>query len=97
MRAPVTDSIDAGVKYRYFRVNNLDYTDSFARPVSGDWSSHSLLGMLSYNFGGAVPMPEPIAAPPPPPPPPPPPAYIPPPPPPPPPAPEPLTRPAERG
>lgn len=95
VRAPITDRIDAGVKYRYFRANKLDYVDTFNRAVRGDWKSHSLLGTLSYNFGGAEPMPEPVAAPPPPPPPPP--AYVPPPPPPPPPAPEPVTKPAERG
>lgn len=99
LRAPVSDSIDAGIKYRYFRVNNLRFDETFGRDVEGDWTSHSLLGTIAFNFGGAEPMPEPVAAPAytPPPPPPPPPAYTPPPPPPPPPAPMPMERPAERG
>ena len=98
IRAPVTDTIDAGIKYRYFKVENVGLDDTFGRPVDADWTSHSLMGTIAYNFGGAEPMPEPIAAPAyTPPPPPPPPVYAPPPPPPPPPAPMPMERPAERG
>jgi opacity protein-like surface antigen len=93
IRAPVSDTIDAGIKYRYFNVGNLDFDDAFGRSVDGDWSSHSLLGTITFNFGGSEPMPEPVAAPPPPAPEPAP-VYTPPPPPP---APEPMPRPAERG
>jgi len=94
VRAPITDSIDAGVKYRFFNVGGLNFNDAFGRDVDGDWQSHSLLGTITFNFGGSEPMPEPVAAPPPPAPEP---VYTPPPPPPPPPAPEPVTKPAERG
>jgi len=82
VRAPISDHWDAGLKYRFMNVNNVDLIDSAGRAVSTRWRSHSLLGTLTYNFGGA-PAPVPVMAPPPPPPPPP--VYVAPPPPPPPP------------
>jgi outer membrane protein OmpA-like peptidoglycan-associated protein len=84
VRAPISDHWDVGVKYRYFNVNKLDLVGNGAltgQSIGGQWRSHSILGTLAYNFGGAEPAPEPAA----PPPPPPPPAAPPPPPPPPPP------------
>jgi opacity protein-like surface antigen len=72
--APVSDNIDIGLKYRYFRSQKLHMEDSFA--FTGDpgfsdgiatvgiddrFTSHSLLASLVYNFGA-------VAAPPPPPP-----------------------------
>lgn len=96
VRAPLSDNIDVGVKYRFFNVSNLDFNDTAARDVDGDWRSHSLLGTFAVNFGGgADPMPEPVAVPPPPPEPAP--VYTPPPPAPLPPEPAPQPRPAERG
>ncbi|MDZ7587700.1 MAG: OmpA family protein [Parasphingorhabdus sp.] len=78
IRAPLSDSIDVGIKYRFFNVANVDLVDQLGRDVSTRFRSHSLLGSLIYNFGGepAAPPPPPPAppAPPPPPPPPPPPA-----------------------
>lgn len=96
VRAPLSESMDVGVKYRYFNVSNFDLVDTAGRDIEGKWRSHSLLGTFTFNFGGREPMVEPVAAPPPPPqptyaPPPPPPVYTPPPPPP------PVERPAERG
>jgi opacity protein-like surface antigen len=94
VRAPLSDNVDVGVKYRYFNVNNVNFTDTAGRDIDAKWRSHSLLGTLAVNFGGREPMVEPVAAPPPQPtytPPPPPPVYTPPPPPP------PVERPAERG
>jgi outer membrane protein OmpA-like peptidoglycan-associated protein len=76
IRAPLSDSWDVGLKYRFFNVNNVDLVDSSGRAVSTRFRSHSLLGSLIYNFGGA-PEPTPVE-----PTPPPPPAYVPPPPPP---------------
>jgi opacity protein-like surface antigen len=86
IRAPLTPNWDVGVKYRFFNADNVKLVDSLGRRDETRFRSHSLLGTLTYNFGGVEPMPEPAYVPPPPPPPPPPPrepAYIPPPPPPP--------------
>ena len=80
--APVSDNLDVGLKYRYFRAGRSNGSDDFAFAAgttagSGGvatfdndsrFTSHSLLASLTYNFGAAA------AAPPPPPPPPPPPA-----------------------
>jgi OmpA-OmpF porin, OOP family len=96
VRAPLTDNIDVGVKYRFFNADDISLVSSRGADVDTRFRSHSLLGTLTYNFGGAPePMPEPEYVPPPPPPPPPPPVYVPPPPPPPPPAPD--IRAGERG
>lgn len=77
VRAPLSDSWDVGLKYRFFNVDNIDLVDSGGRPMSTRFRSHSLMGSIIYNFGGAEPAPvvEPPVAPPPPP-------YVPPPPPP---------------
>ncbi len=53
LRFPVGDSVDLGLKYRYFNVPNY----SMINRVDGgkyktDWSSHSLLATLTFNFGG---------------------------------------------
>jgi OmpA-OmpF porin, OOP family len=85
VRAPLNDHWDVGVKYRFFNADDVGLVSSSGADVDTRFRSHSLLGTLSYNFGGAPePMPEPEYVPPPPPPPPPPPVYVPPPPPPPP-------------
>jgi len=81
IRAPLTRNIDAGLKYRFFNASGLDLVDQLGRDVSTRFRSHSILGTLTFNFGGAEPPPP--AEPPAPPPPPPPPAPPPPPPPPP--------------
>jgi opacity protein-like surface antigen len=78
--APVSDNIDVGLKYRYFRTGKLDFNNDFVFAgteggsagtavfgIDDRFSSHSLLASLVYNFGGAG-----VAAAPPPPPPPPP-------------------------
>ena len=63
IRAPLSDSIDVGLKYRFFNVDNVDLVDQVGRDVSTRFRSHSILGTLTFNFGGA---PEPVVAPPPP-------------------------------
>jgi OOP family OmpA-OmpF porin len=63
VRAPLTDNWDAGVKYRFFNVDNVNLVDSLGRGVETRFRSHSLLGTLTYNFGGAPEMVEPEAAP----------------------------------
>ncbi|WP_265563919.1 outer membrane protein [Sphingomicrobium arenosum] len=81
-RIPLSPSIDAGVKYRYFQTADIGVADDdFVSTPDGivftdfedNFSSHSVLASLIVNFGGA-------SAPPPPPPPPAPPAPPPPPP-----------------
>ena len=59
VRAPISDNIDIGLKYRYFNANGMNFVDSLNRDVEGDFKSHSLLGSVIYNFGGA-PVPVPV-------------------------------------
>ncbi|MCX9148721.1 OmpA family protein [Erythrobacter sp. WG] len=83
LRYPVTDNIDVGLKYRYFRVENLNINGFNNAPLEARLESHSALASVIVNFGGRR-QPEPVAAPPAPPPvapPPPPPVQAPPPPP----------------
>jgi OmpA-OmpF porin, OOP family len=74
-RAPVARNWDAGVRYRFFNVENVRMPDVFGDPIKTRWRSHSVMGTVAYNFGGAEapppPPPPPPPAPPPPPPPPP--------------------------
>ena len=53
VRAPLTDTIDVGLKYRFFNTSTLDMVDGRGRDVSAKWRSHSLLGTIGFNFGGA--------------------------------------------
>jgi opacity protein-like surface antigen len=80
VRTAISDNIDAGLKYRYFRTGKLDFESDL--PFDGGnvfagsndrFSSHSLLASLIFNFGHAAPPPPPppppvVEAPPPPPP-----------------------------
>lgn len=75
VRAPLSDNLDVGLRYRYFHVDDFQIGgDNGTSVVGGDWTSHSLLGTLTYNFGGAkaapapAPVVRPVAPPPPPPP-----------------------------
>ena len=78
---PVSDNIDVGLKYRYFRTGRLNFNDDVAFTgvgagsggvaafdTSGHFSSHSLLASLVFNFGAPAAAPAPPLAPPPPPP-----------------------------
>ena len=83
IRTPINKHWDVGLKYRYFNAASLALIGNgpnLGQTLNTRWRSHSFMGTLAYNFGGAEPMPAP-------PPPPPPPPAPPPPPPPPPPAP----------
>jgi outer membrane protein OmpA-like peptidoglycan-associated protein/opacity protein-like surface antigen len=82
VRAPINDSWDVGLKYRYFNAPNVNLVDPLGRDLETKFTSHSLLGSITYNFGGTEPVAAPVAVPPPPPPPPPPPVPVAPPPPP---------------
>ncbi|WP_312846582.1 OmpA family protein [Sphingopyxis sp. PET50] len=66
VRAPLTRNWDVGLKYRFFNADNLDLVDQRGRDVSTRFRSHSILGTLTYNFGGAEPPPPPVVVPPPP-------------------------------
>jgi outer membrane protein OmpA-like peptidoglycan-associated protein len=84
LRVALSDRVDLGLKYRYFVVNDFGFEAANGVPIEADYTAHSVLASLVYNFGGKqAPPPAPPAPPPPaPPPPPPPPPPAPPPPPP---------------
>jgi outer membrane protein OmpA-like peptidoglycan-associated protein len=65
IRAPLTDTVDATLKYRFFNADNVKIINSVGSQNETRFRSHSILGGLTFNFG------EPPAPPPPPPPPPP--------------------------
>ena len=58
LRAPLSDRIDAGIKYRFFNQDNVSLVNAYADTLEGNFRSHSILGTLTYNFG------EPAAPPP---------------------------------
>jgi opacity protein-like surface antigen len=74
LRQAISDNVDMHIKYRYLSAPGVDLL-SGANDVETSFSSHSLLGGISFNFGGAEPPPPPppppVARPAPPPPPPP--------------------------
>ncbi|MFL6726858.1 MAG: outer membrane protein [Sphingomicrobium sp.] len=78
LRVPVTESIDLGLKYRYFQAGKLNFgpfcvtTCTVVQPyhLHGRFKSNSLMASLLFNFGGARAAPPPAPPPPPPPPPP---------------------------
>jgi OmpA-OmpF porin, OOP family len=76
LRQAISDTVDMHIKYRYFNASGVDLVNG-ANDIETSFSSHSILGGISFNFGGAAPPPPPPAPPPvqaaPPPPPPPPP------------------------
>lgn len=75
-RVALTDNLDLGVKYRYFVIDDFELEATNGAPFEADYSAHSVLASLTYNFGGraepaavvAPPPPPPVVAPPPPPP-----------------------------
>ena len=69
VRYPLTDRIDVGLKYRYFRVENVNVNGFNNNPLEIRLESHSALASLLVNFGGRT-QAAPVASPPPPPPPP---------------------------
>ncbi|HEY6814733.1 MAG TPA: outer membrane beta-barrel protein, partial [Croceibacterium sp.] len=68
MRFPVSDNVDLGLKYRFFNIENLNMVSPGDDRFETDFSSHSVLASLVFNFGGSAPPPPPPprAAPPPP-------------------------------
>ena len=70
VRAPITDRIDATLKYRFFNSSQVKLIDVNGRTLNaGRFRSHSLMGGFTFNFGNPPPPPEPAAPLPPPPPP----------------------------
>jgi OOP family OmpA-OmpF porin len=69
VRAPLTDSIDVSLKYRFFNADNVRLVDVSGRNFDGRFRSHSILGGITFNFGGpppppvVVPTPEPTPTP----------------------------------
>ena len=69
IRAPLSDSIDVSLKYRFFNAENPALVDAAGRRLEGRFRSHSILGGLTFNFGGPVeeppvlPTPEPTPTP----------------------------------
>jgi len=70
IRAPLTDSIDVSLKYRFFNADNVKLTDATGRVWDGRFRSHSILGGLTFNFGAPeepapapTPTPEPTPTP----------------------------------
>lgn len=61
LRFPVNDNIDFGVKYRYFVAENFGLEAANGRALDVDYTAHSVLASLVYNFGGA-PAPAPVIA-----------------------------------
>lgn len=65
VRTAITPNIDVGLKYRFFNVSDLRYSD--VRPafpgdplstfgVETDFRSHSLLASVLFNFGAPLPL-----------------------------------------
>jgi len=70
VRRAISDNIDVGLKYRYFRTSDFDFDDDDGFGSRAKLRTHSLLASLIFNF--APPPPPPVfvePAPPPPPPP----------------------------
>jgi len=74
VRAPLSDNVDIGLKYRFFNVDKVNLVDTDGESAQTRWRSHSILGSLIYNFGSPAepapapapaPAPEPVPAPPP--------------------------------
>lgn len=53
IRAPISKSVDVGLKYRFFNVDDVNLIDRLGRTVDTRLRTHSLLGSITFNFGGA--------------------------------------------
>ncbi|MGB7407242.1 MAG: OmpA family protein [Pontixanthobacter sp.] len=69
VRAPLTDTVDVGLRYRMFNAENVDLIETRGLDFDGDMRTHSLMGTLTFNFGGepepviVAPVPAPVPAP----------------------------------
>jgi len=58
VRAPLTDHIDVGLKYRFFNADKVDLVNRVGNAVRTRYRSHSILGSFIYNFGSPAPVVE---------------------------------------
>ncbi|AJP73124.1 OmpA family protein [Sphingomonas hengshuiensis] len=63
VRAPLNDSIDVSLKYRFFNAPGVELTDIAGRNTYFRYRSHSIMGGLVFNFGAPAPEPAPAPAP----------------------------------
>ena len=59
VRQAISDNIDVTVKYRFFNAGKVDLVAFNGAESRHRFRSHSLLGGLTFNFGGAEPPPPP--------------------------------------
>jgi len=52
IRAPLSDSWDVGLKYRFFNADKINLVDQLGRATVTRLRTHSVLGSLLYTFGG---------------------------------------------
>jgi len=64
VRAPLTETIDVGLKYRMFTHDDVQLIDAAGRDIEDKVRTHSILGTLTFNFGGPPPPPPVVVAPP---------------------------------
>jgi len=60
-RVALSDNVDLGVKYRYFVADDFGLEAANGRSIVADYSAHSVLASLTYNFGGRA-EPAPVIA-----------------------------------
>ena len=67
VRAPLSDSVDVSLKYRFFNADNVRFVGiSFPgvpNTYEGRFRSHSIMGGLTFNFGAPPPPPAPTPTP----------------------------------
>jgi OmpA-OmpF porin, OOP family len=63
VRAPLTDHVDVGLKYRFFNADKIDLVNTRGVVERTRFRSHSILGSLIYNFGEPAPPPAPAPEP----------------------------------
>lgn len=59
VRVPLTNHLDVSLKYRFFNVDAIDMIAARGERLETQYRSHSILGGLTYNFGGPPPPPPP--------------------------------------
>ncbi len=59
INAPLTDTVDVGLRYRFFNAEDVALVDLGGRDLDGRLRTHSLMGTLTFNFGAAPPPPPP--------------------------------------
>jgi OOP family OmpA-OmpF porin len=52
LRQAISDNVDVHVRYRFFNAGDISLSGFGGEEVEGRFRSHSLLGGLTFNFGG---------------------------------------------